>query len=169
MAADGSNSTPFRYGLQALLRKRCAELDLVKEELAVANERFDTHARALEAQAAQVAQLEAYQRDLSRVGASIDVEERMRLHRCLRSAALHKEQLAVQLEQARQHRENVVAQVRAAHQALKAIERHREQRQGQFNVEQLRKGLLATDELHLSSLQSKAAAGRRPAVTSETH
>jgi hypothetical protein len=168
MAMDGSNPTPFRYGLQALLRKRCAELDLVREELAVANERFDMRARALEAQAAQVAQLETHQRDLSRGGASIDVEARMRLHHCLRSAVLQKEQQAVQLEQARQHRENVIAQVRAARQALKAIERHREQSQGQFDVEQLRKALLATDELHLSSLQSKAAAGLAIKVTSET-
>jgi hypothetical protein len=159
MATDGSNSTLFRYGLQALLRKRCAELDLVRAELAGANERFDTHARALEAQAEQVAQLQTCQRDLSRGGASIDVEERMRLHHCLRSAVLQKEQQAVQLEQARQHRENVIAQVGAARQALKAIERHREQSQGLFNVEQLRKALLAADELHLSSLQTQAAAG----------
>jgi hypothetical protein len=159
MATDGSNSTLFRYGLQALLRKRCAELDLVRAELAGANERFDTHARGLEAQAEQVAQLQTCQRDLSRGGASIDVEERMRLHHCLRSAVLQKEQQAVQLEQARQHRENVIAQVGAARQALKAIERHREQSQGLFNVEQLRKALLAADELHLSSLQTQAAAG----------
>jgi hypothetical protein len=168
MAKDGSNPTTFRYGLQALLRKRCAELDLVRAELAVANGRFESQARALEAQAAQVAQLQTCQRDLSRGGASIDVEERMRLHHCLRSAVLQKEQQAVQLEQARQHRENVMAQVGAARQALKAIERHREQSQGQFNVEQLRKALLATDELHLSSLQSKAANGMPIAVTSDT-
>ena len=88
MATDGSNSMLFRYGLQALLRKRCAELDLVRAELVVANERFDSQARALQMQAAQVAQLQSCQRDLSRGGASIDVDERMRLHRCLRSAVL---------------------------------------------------------------------------------
>jgi hypothetical protein len=165
MAADGSNSPRFRYGLQALLRKRCAELDLVREELAVANERLETHTRALEAQAAQVAQLEIYQRDLSRGGASIDVEERKRLHDCLRSAVLQKAQQAVQVEQARQQQESVLAQVRAARQALKAIERHREQSQEQFNVEQLRKALLVTDELHLSSLRANAAAGRATRMT----
>jgi len=45
----------------------------VREELAVANERFDTCARALEAQAAQVAQLQ----DLSARS-----EQRRREHRC---------------------------------------------------------------------------------------
>lgn len=168
MAADGSNSTLFRYGLQALLRKRCAELELAAAELAVANERFESQARALEMQAAQVAQLQTCQRDLSRGGASIDVDERMRLHHCLRSAVLQKEQQAVQLENARQHQESVIAQVRAARQALKAIERHREQSQGQFNVEQLRKALLATDELHLSSLRTRQAAGMTIRVTSDT-
>jgi len=146
----------FRYGLQALLRKRCSELDLAREELAVANERFEAQERALETHAAQVAQLESYQRDLSRGGANIDVEGRMRLHHCLRSALAQREQQAVRLEQARQQRESVMAQVRAARQALKAIERHREQSMGQFNVEQVRKALLATDELYLSSLRSKA-------------
>ena len=168
MATDGANSTLFRYGLQALLRKRCAELDVARAELAVANERFDSQARALEMQAEQVAQLQTWQRDLSRGGASIDVDARMRLHHCLRSAVLQKEQQAVQLENARQHQESVIAQVRAARQALKAIERHREQSQGQFNVEQLRKALLVADELHLSSLQTREAAGMTIRVTSET-
>jgi hypothetical protein len=154
-----SQGARFRYGLQALLRKRCAELDLAREELAGANERLESQTLALEARVAQVAQLETYQRALSRGGASIDVEERMRLHDCLRSAVLQKEQQAVQLEQARQQRESALAQVQAARQALKAIERHREQSQEQFNVEQLRKGLLTTDELHLSSLRSTAVAG----------
>jgi hypothetical protein len=151
-----TDCAPFKYGLQALLRKRCAELDLAKEELALANERYEKQARALEAQTAQVTQLERHQRDLSRGGASIDVDERMRLHHCLRSALLQKAQQALQLEQARQHRESIIAQVRAAHQALKAIERHRQQSQEQFNGELLRKALLATDELHLSSLRSNA-------------
>jgi len=168
MATDGSNSMLFRYGLQALLRKRCAELDLVRAELVVANERFDSQARALQMQAAQVAQLQSCQRDLSRGGASIDVDERMRLHRCLRSAVLQKEQQAVQLENARLHQESVIAQVRAAHQALKAIERHREQSQGQFNVEQLRKAHLAADELHLASLQTREAVGMTITIMSET-
>jgi hypothetical protein len=137
----------FRYGLQALLRKRTSELDLARAELALANERFDVQTRALDAKVAQVVQLETYQRDLSKDGASIDVEGRMRLHQCLRSAVLQKEQQAVVLEQARQHRENAITQVRAARQALKAIERHRENSIGQFNVEQTRKALLATDEL----------------------
>ena len=159
MASDGAKPAPFRYGLEALLRKRCVELDFAREELAVANERFDGCTRALEAQAAQVAQLETCQRDLSRSGASIDVEERMRLHHCVRSAVLQKEQRAAQLEQARQQRDNAMTQVGAARQALKAIERHREQRQEQFNVEQVRKGLLATDDLHLASLGARGAAG----------
>lgn len=156
----------FRYGLQALLRKRCSELELAREELAVANERFEAQERTLEAKAAQVAQLESYQRQLSRGGANIDVDERMRLHHCLRSALSQREHQAVQLELARQHRESVMAQVRAARQALKAIERHREQSVGQFNVEQVRKALLATDELHLSTLRSKRTAGTATRVTS---
>lgn len=158
MAMEGSHPALFRYGLQALLRKRTSELDLAREELAVANERLDMQARALEAREAEVSQLETYQRDLSKGGTSIDVEGRMRLHQCLRSALLQKEQQAVQLEKARQDQESAIAQVRAARQALKAIERHREQSLGQFNVEQTRKALLATDELHLSTLRSKANA-----------
>jgi hypothetical protein len=168
MAADSSNATTFRYGLQALLRKRCAELDLVRADLAIANERFAAQARALAAQEEQVALLQTCQRDLSRGGVSIDVDAITRLHQCLRSALLQKEQQAVQLENARQHQESVIAQVGAARQALKAIERHREQSQGQFTVEQLRKALLATDELHLSSLQTQAAAGLTLRLTNET-
>ena len=161
MATDGAKPAPFRYGLEALLRKRCVELDFAREELAVANERFEACTRALETQVAEVAQLETYQRDLSRSGASIDVEERMRLHHCLRSAVVQKEQRAAQLEQARQQQDNAMAQVSAARQALKTIERHREQAREQFNVEQVRKGLLATDDLHLSSLGANR--GLRPA------
>jgi flagellar biosynthesis chaperone FliJ len=165
MAMEGANPTLFRYGLQALLRKRTSELDLAREELAAANEQFETQARALEVQEAKVTQLEAYQRDLSKDGASIDVEGRMRLHQCLRSAVLQKEQHAVQLENARQHQENAVRQVRAARQALKAIERHREHSVGQFNLEQTRKALLASDELHLSTLRSKANAATAATLT----
>lgn len=161
----GSNPALFRYGLQALLRKRTSELDLAREELAVANERLDMEARALEAQEAQLAQLETYQRDGSQDGASIDVEGRMRLHQCLRSAVLQKEQQAVRLEKARQHQENAIAQVRAARQALKAIERHREHSMGQFNVEQTRKALLASDELHLSTLRPGSNAAMAATLT----
>lgn len=160
-----SNPALFRYGLQALLRKRTTELDLAREELAAANERYDREARALEAQEAQVVQLETYQRDGSQDGASIDVAGRMRLHQCLRSAVLQKEQQTVQLEKARQHQENAIAQVRAARQALKAIERHREHSMEQFNVEQTRKALLASDELHLSTRRPRSNAATAATLT----
>ena len=141
----------YRYTLQALLRKRCAELDVVKEELAGVNSRVAAHVQMLDTKAARLLQLENAQRDLSQGGAIIDVEARLRLHQCLRSALLEKEQQAAQLRQAQQQQDEVMDRVRGARQALKAIERHREQSVGQFKLEQQRKAHLAADELHLAN------------------
>ena len=151
MEAENSNLTWFRYGLQALLRQRCADLDLLKETLSAANQRVAAQAREFDAQSARFAQLQDYQRELSIAGAAIDVESRMRLHNALLNTLSQKERQAAQLQQARAHQEKVIDQVRGARQALKAIERHREQRAEQFKMEQVRRSHLATDELHLSN------------------
>lgn len=161
---EPENLTWFRYGLQALLRQRFAELDLLKETLAAANLRVATQASELDAQSARLANLQDYQRELSIAGAAIDVGSRMRLHEALLNTLAQKEQQATRLQQARAHQENIINQVRGARQALKAIERHREQRAEQFKMEQVRRSHLATDDLHLSTRRVRSTASTASAA-----
>jgi hypothetical protein len=154
----------FKYGLQALLRKHLAELDGVKVELSAAIQQVDVHTRELQTQSTVVAQLHSQQRDLSKPGALIDVEARMRLHDCLRNAVLVRARQSAQLDQSTRDREQVAGRLQTAQQHLQAIERHREQALAQFAMEQLRKAQLATDELYLSNrhavLARKVTVGR---------
>jgi len=143
----------FTYGLHALLRKRSVDLDLKKEELVEASARLAARVHALEHSSAQLAQLEREQRNLSRQGAAIDVDARMRLHVCLTEAVVKKQQHAAQLAQARATQEQALESLRAARQELKAVEHHREQATARFDVEQRRKTQLESDELYLLRLK----------------
>jgi flagellar export protein FliJ len=151
----GADRADFKYGLHALLRKRNAELDTVKGELALANLHVEARERDLESRSAHVRQLESHQRDSSRDGAAIDIDARMRLHLCLRNAVIQQQEQAAQLEQARARQEKVIEKLREAREALKAIERHREQSVERFHLEQLRKEQLATDDLYLAGTPAR--------------
>jgi flagellar export protein FliJ len=146
----------FIYGLHSLLRKRSVELDLAREQLAEASAHLERLAREWELSSARLVQLESEQRNLSRQGALIDVDARMRLHACLREALVTRQQQATQLEQAKAQHEKAIEALRAARQELKAIERHREQAAAQFDTEQRRKAQLETDELYLSNTRAQA-------------
>jgi hypothetical protein len=146
VASDGR---VFRYSLQALMRKRQSELDTRKGELATAKLRVTEQTRELEGRAAELRELEDYQRALSTDGALIDVNARMRLHHCLSHAVSRKQRQVAQLAQAREQEEKILEQLRAAREALQTVERHRERSAGQFDAEGLRKTQLTMDELYL--------------------
>jgi hypothetical protein len=151
MSTAAVTSNRFRYGLQPLLRKRSSELDRAREGLAAATQQLEARERELQEQVLLVQQLQDYQRDLSKVDISIDVDAQLRLYECLCSAVAQKEQRALQLDQARKHHETVIDQVRVAQQALKALERHREHAAQQYQTEQVRRNHGASDELHLAT------------------
>jgi hypothetical protein len=137
--------TTFTYGLHALLRKRSVDLDLTREELVEASARVEAQVHALELSSARLAQLESEQRNLSRQGAPIDVDARMRLHVCLTEAVVKKQAKVLQ--------EQALESLRAARQELKAVEHHREQAAARFDTERRRKAQLDTDELYLLRLK----------------
>ena len=141
--------TTFTYGLHALLRKRSVDLDLTREELVKASASVEVQVHALQLSSARLAQLESEQRNLSRQGAPIDVEARMRLHVCLTEAVVKKQQHAAQLDQAKAMQAQALESLRAARQELKAVEHHREQAAARFDTEQRRRAQLDTDELYL--------------------
>lgn len=143
-------SSRFRYPLQPLLRKRSSELDHAREALAAAVLQLDTREREVREEVARVQQLQDYQRDLSTGGAPIDIEARRRLYECLGSAVAQKEQRAASLDQAKQHHAAIVDRVRVAQQALKALERHREHSERQYDQDQARRSYGTSDELHLA-------------------
>jgi flagellar biosynthesis chaperone FliJ len=145
--------TTFTYGLHALLRKRSVDLDLTREELVEASARVEAQVHALELSSARLAQLESEQRNLSRPGAPIDVDARMRLHVCLTEAVVKKQQHTAQLDQAKALQEQALESLRAARQELKAVEHHREQAAARFDTERRRKAQLDTDELYLLRLK----------------
>jgi len=144
----------FRYALQPLLRKRSSELDRAREDLAAAALQVDTRERELREQVARVEQLQDHQRYLNGAGTIIDVDARLRLYDCLRSTLVQKERYAAQLQQAQRHHDAVIDQVSLARQALKALERHRENAHQQHRAEQVRRGHDASDELHLAGRRS---------------
>ncbi len=160
-----STRTVFRYGLQALLRKRSAELDALKAELAAAKVQVAEQTSALEHRSAELADLEQYQRTSSREGAAIDVDSRMRLHLNLSEAIAQRQLQAARLSQAREHEDQIMDQLREARQALEILERHRERTAAQFDTEQVRQAQLATDDLYLSNRQARAAREREPSVS----
>lgn len=139
----------FRYSLQALLRKRQAELDNLKAELATAKTRVAEQTREWEARAAELSELEDYQRALSADGAAIDVDARMRLHHRVSHALSQKQRQTALLAKAKEHEDQVLDQLRAAREALETVERHRERSADQFHADGLRKTQLDSDDLYL--------------------
>jgi flagellar biosynthesis chaperone FliJ len=150
--------TSFTYGLHALLRKRSVELGLAREHLAQARTHVEARTLELELSSTRLVQLESEQRNLSKHGAVIDVDARMRLHACLTEARSTEQQQAAQLENATALQESALDALRVARQELKAIERHREQAAAQFDTQQRRKTQLETDELYLCNARAKALA-----------
>lgn len=144
----------FAYSLHALLRKRSADLEQLKESLVAATSLVTARVRELEARCAHLRELEEYQRARSSAGAQIDVAASMRLDTSLRSELIRKAQQALLLEQAQQQREQVIGELCRARQALKAVERHRERALGAFRIEQQRRALRVADELYLANRQA---------------
>jgi hypothetical protein len=80
------------------------------------------------------------------------------LYDCLRSTLTQKEQYAAQLQQAQKHHDAMIDQVSLARQALKALERHRDNALQEHEAQRLRRGHDAGDELHLASRRSASPA-----------
>jgi hypothetical protein len=146
----------FAYSLHALLRKRSADLDQLKESLVAATSLVAARERELQARAAQIRELEEYQRARSSAGAQIDVAASMRIATSLRSELTRKAQQALLLGQAQQQREQVIDELCRARQALKAVERHRERALAGFQIDQQRQALRAADELYLANRHAAA-------------
>lgn len=161
-----SGQSAFRYGLQGLLRQRAAALDALKADLATAAAHTLARARDLEAHTAHVRQIEEYQRSLHTAGAHIDISARLRVYETLRGERAQSTQLASMLAEARKKETELTDALRAARQALKVVERHRERTLLGHQVEQQRRDLRVADDIFLSVRRSRAAG--LPEIDSET-
>ncbi len=153
------NNGKFHYSLQALLRKRRLELDTAMAELSEAQVQRERKINELGAARAALQELENLQRNWCQQGRSIDIDARMRIHLCIRSALLQVDERAKQLDQANARFEVTLGRVNAARRAMHALEDHRDSRRLQFEAARLRREHAAADELYLANQQARSAAG----------
>ncbi len=141
----------FNYSLQALLRMRDAELSGARDALTGARRQVEEHARRLREQLDGVILLEQQVRKLIAPGASIDPEAAQRVQRYLALEQIEARKRQVETDEARQSETQALGRWRAAHQAVRILERHRESMAATFEIEQTRREQRSVDELYLLS------------------
>lgn len=141
----------FKYSLQALLRMRDVELDGARDALNVARQQVEARARKLRDQLDRVVLLEQQGRKLIAPGASIDPEAAQRVQRYLALEQIEARKRQIETDEARQGETQALGRWRAAHQAVRILERHRDAIAATFEIEQARREQRSVDELYLLS------------------
>jgi flagellar export protein FliJ len=146
MSASG-----FHYSLQALLRMRDAELGGARDALTSARRQVEERARKLRDQLDRVVLLEQQGRQLAAPGASIDPDAAQRVQRYLALEQIEARKRQIETDEARQGETQALGRWRAAHQAVRILERHRDAMAATFEIEQTRREQRRVDELYLLS------------------
>jgi hypothetical protein len=150
----------FKYQLQALLKKRRSELDTVIAEEAAAIQALD----GLNKQRADIehaiARAEEEMRAASRPGCAIDQEQFDLARKYLRQKREEFERKAKEVQKAEKVCEQLRRQKNAIRQGIKTLERHRETKRAEREVELRRSEQRGLDELWLLRRGSERARER---------
>ncbi len=141
----------FHYELHALLRKRGSELEALQGELAAARAEVEQRRQNWERRRAVLVELDSLQRQQCRDGQIIDVDARLRLHHCQRTAGAEVSEHARALAHAQARWESALGRVSAAWRGVRALEQHRDAGKMQFAALGVREELAAADELYLAN------------------
>lgn len=140
---------PFRYSLEALLRKRNWDLDALRQE-----ER-ETYA-LVESQFAICEELQAQKRDVEaeiRASSARHSDIQPEMYTALRTFLTEKrEALSVantRLDEVKETHAEIMERVLAAKQSVRTLERHRDTKEAEYRIEQERAVIKQSDELWL--------------------
>jgi flagellar biosynthesis chaperone FliJ len=136
----------FRYRLDSLIRLRSAERDALSGEAARAAREVQDRARECEELAQAVELAERMLRTLRRDGASISVDEELRLQSYLGLHRRQREAKQRELDQASRSMEKALAELQAKQRDARALESHRERQRRRFDEQAARVALNGADE-----------------------
>jgi len=136
----------FKYRLDPLISLRSAERDALQGEMRRAAEELDRRTREFEDLARDIGSLESALRELLRSGASIAVDEQLRLQGYLEQRRREREAKQRALDEASRAMHRVLEQLTAKQRDAKALEKHRDRKREQFDQAQSRLAIKAADD-----------------------
>lgn len=145
----------FRYRLESLLRKRESDAVQLHHEQTEAHQRVDACARDVEAISAAIAHTEVHMRSLGQEGTAIDPDTQGRLRTYLKMLMADRERKRHKLAEARREYDDIGTRLRHTREGIKALEKHREGRRADFEVQWRRREQTAADELWLMRRAAK--------------
>jgi flagellar export protein FliJ len=137
---------PFRYRLQPLIGLRSAERDALQGEMRRAAAEVENRTRECEELGRDIVAAERRLRGLLADGASIAVDEQLRLQGYLDSCRRRRDLKRRELDEASQALHRVLEQLLAKQREAKALEKHRDRQRRDFDQAQARLALRAADE-----------------------
>ena len=140
---------PFRYRLQPLIGLRSAERDALQGDMRRAAAEVEKRGGELEQLSREIVAAEGRLRGLLADGASIAVDEQLRLQGYLDSCRKRREAKRRELDEASQALHRVLEQLLAKQREAKTLEKHRERQRRDFDQAQARLAHRAADELWL--------------------
>jgi flagellar export protein FliJ len=136
----------FKYRLEPLISLRSAERDALQEEMRRAAGEVERRTHECEDLSREIASAEGALRNALRSGASIAIDEQMRLQSYLDGRRRAREAKQRELEAASLEMHRVLDRLTAKQRDAKALEKHRDRKRRQFDLEQSRLALKAADD-----------------------
>jgi len=136
----------FKYRLDALIKLRAAERDVLKIDVERAFGEVERKTRERDSIARSIRLAEEELRSLCRSGAELQLENQLRLQLYLRQQWEMRSAKQSELDEAARVASLVVAQLDLKLKDTKALESHRERKRRQFDGEQLRVAMNVADE-----------------------
>ena len=135
-----------KYRLDPLISLRSAERDALQDEMRRAAGEVEKRTRECEDLLRDISSVEGALRKALRSGASIAVDEQLRLQGYLDGRRRAREAKQRELDQATVEMHRVLEQLTAKQRDAKALEKHRDRKRQQFDLEQSRLALKVADD-----------------------
>jgi hypothetical protein len=145
----------FEYRLEALIRLRSAERDAAKASAAQAAREVELRSRECDAIGHSIEHAEGELRALCASGASIAIDEQMRLQAYLRQERARHKAKRRELGEAVQNMARLSNEAQTRSRDTRALELHRDRKRRAFDVDRQRAALNAADELWLARRKDK--------------
>lgn len=145
----------FAYALDSLLKKHESEIDALRPELQQLDRVIVHRQKEIEDQNARANAAQREIVDLSRESSAIDLERRRNAQLFARHALQEAECTQAEMSRVEGLRHQVVRQLVAKRQALRAVEKHRDKRAKEHELQNLKREEAETEEIWLARFFGK--------------
>ena len=144
----------FRYPMDPILKQYEWEIDALKAELMTLNQAVNGRVAEMQKLTESVRAAEQEIQEICRENAIIARDRKAIVEIYLRDQRVRVEQKQQEIDQARALADAVFEQLNKKKQSQRGIEKHRERKKKDFDVEAIRRDALEADELWLAKLVS---------------